>query len=216
MAFRLPRLPRNVTIADPATGYPTQAFQRWWQSVVETLEAQETAQDAAIIAIQNAQAAADAANAAAAAADAAAATAQTAADTAQTAADNAQTAADDAATVAALTASGVTGLTLTATDAGANATITVSAHTRVYGDGTSVSVNGGSVTALAYSTIRHRGRVVLSPMPRPPANRQRHRPATGTLSGRSPRQRLRQRTPTAILSHRRASGISTFDPPGHA
>lgn len=153
MAFRLPRLPRNVAIVDPATGFPSLAFQRWWQSVVETLEAQEAAQDAAILAIQQAQAAADAAQDAADAADAAALAAQTAADTANTAASTAQNAADDAASVAALTASGVTGLTLTATDAGADATITISAHTRVYGDGTSVSVNGGTLTGRAYSTL---------------------------------------------------------------
>lgn len=92
-----------------------------------------------------AQAAADAAAVAAVAADAAAVAAQTAADNAQTAVD-AVSLADD------LRASYTTGLTITATDAGANATIAISAHTRVYGDGTSVAVDAGSITGLAYST----------------------------------------------------------------
>lgn len=45
------------------------------------------------------------------------------------------------------------GTVLTASDAGTNATITIAAHTRVYGDISNISVNGGSVTALAYSTL---------------------------------------------------------------
>lgn len=91
-----------------------------------------------VAAVAAAQAAADAANAAAAAADAAAASAQTAADNVEAS--------------SALANSYTTGLTITATDAGSNVTISISAHTRVYGDGTSVSVNAGSITALAYST----------------------------------------------------------------
>lgn len=77
--------------------------------------------------------------------DAATAAAQAAADAA-----NAATATNTAAT--SLANSYVSGLTLSATDAGTNATITISAHTRVYGDGTSFSVSGGSLTALAYNT----------------------------------------------------------------
>lgn len=41
---------------------------------------------------------------------------------------------------------------LSATDAGSNATISIAAHDRIYGDGTVVSINAGSITALAYST----------------------------------------------------------------
>jgi hypothetical protein len=41
---------------------------------------------------------------------------------------------------------------LSASDAGSSATITISAHTRKYTDATSVSVNGGSLTGLSYST----------------------------------------------------------------
>lgn len=53
-------------------------------------------------------------------------------------AQSAATASSDA-----LAKSYVEGLSISATSAGA---ITISAHTRVYGDGTSVSVNGGSLT----------------------------------------------------------------------
>jgi hypothetical protein len=95
--------------------------------------------------IAAAQAAADAANAAAAAADAAAAAADAAAVAAQNSAD--QVLAESS-----LANSFTTGLTITATDAGANVTIAMSAHSRVYGDGTTVSVNAGNVTGLAYST----------------------------------------------------------------
>ena len=41
---------------------------------------------------------------------------------------------------------------LTASDAGASATITIANHTRKYGDSTSVAVTGSSITGLAYST----------------------------------------------------------------
>lgn len=143
--FRLPRLPRNVQLIDPKTGFPTQSFQQWWQSVVVKVETQEGTQDDLLAAVIAAQTAADDAQTAAD-------TAQAAAVIADTAADAAQTSADGANSVASLTSSGVTGCTITATDAGANVTVTISAHTRVYGDGTSVAVNGGSVTALPYST----------------------------------------------------------------
>jgi hypothetical protein len=41
---------------------------------------------------------------------------------------------------------------LSATDAGADATISISSHTRKYSDTSSVSVNSGTLTGLAYST----------------------------------------------------------------
>lgn len=140
MALVLPKLPRGVRLID-GNGAATAQFQQWWQAFAKAIEAQFGAVDAAIAA----QDAADAANAAAASATAAATTAQTAATAAQTTAD----------TVTAdqnLINSYVTGLTLGATDAGASASISISAHTRVYGDGSSVSVNAGSFTGLAYST----------------------------------------------------------------
>lgn len=134
---RYNKLQRGIPIVD-RNGQPTAAFQLYWQQAIDGLQAQ-------IDAIAAAQAAADAANAAAAAA-------QSAADNADTAATNAQSAADEAAANTAITNSYVTGVTLAGTDAGSSATITISAHTRYYGDGTSVSVNGGSVTGLSYST----------------------------------------------------------------
>lgn len=41
---------------------------------------------------------------------------------------------------------------LTASDAGASATITVASHTRVYSDATELAITGGTLTGLAYST----------------------------------------------------------------
>jgi hypothetical protein len=131
MTIKLPRMQRLFPLVE-TDGKPNRAFHKDWDYAMETIES-------ALNSVIAAQAAADAANAAAAAADAAALAAQGAA--------------DDAAATSALSNSGVTGATLTGTDAGANATVTISAHTRVYGDGTSVSVNGGSVTGLAYSTL---------------------------------------------------------------
>jgi hypothetical protein len=145
VTLRLPRLQRLAAITD-RDGTPSRAFHQWFDTYGKNIEDAFNQLDAAVAAIAAAQAAADAANAAAAAADAAAIAAQSAADTAQNAAD-------DAAATAAIANSGVTGVTITATDAGTNATISVSGHTRVYGDGTTVSVNSGSVTALAYSTL---------------------------------------------------------------
>lgn len=143
--MRLDRLQRGVPIVG-RDGVPSQQFQSLWQRTVENIEsalAQLQDQIDLITAAQNAadaaQDAADTATAAAAAADAAATTAQGAADTANS--------------TASLANSGVTGITITATDAGSDATINISSHTRVYADGTSVSVTGGSVTGLAYSTL---------------------------------------------------------------
>jgi hypothetical protein len=151
-------------------GSATLPFAVTWQKLVEQIEAAYTSLADQLAAIQAAQDAADAANAAAAAADAAAATAQTSADTANTAAATAQTSAttaNTAATTAQTTATAITlaqelansyvsGATITATDAGANVTIAISGHTRYYphadGTTTSVSVTGGSLTGLAYST----------------------------------------------------------------
>jgi hypothetical protein len=131
MAFDLPTLP------------PTQPdwaqFQIWWQQVVEKIEAQETAQDALLAQIVAAQAAADAA-----AADAA---------TAQADATAAATTAAAAERNDAISGSWTTpGATLTASDAGSDAAITVAGHTRKYGDATSVAVSGGSIGGLSFST----------------------------------------------------------------
>lgn len=136
--IRLDRLLRFEKIANP-DGTPTDAFQAKWQTTMENIEA-------SVNAVIDAQNAADAANAAAVTANAAAVTAAGAAATANTAATAASAA-------SALATSGTSGLTITATDAGSDVTVSISAHTRVYGDGTSVSVNSGNITGLAYSTV---------------------------------------------------------------
>jgi hypothetical protein len=143
VAFTLPRLPPGVVSPE---------FQVWWQQVVEAVESEVGALEAA----DAANAAAVAAAAAAAAANAAATAAGAAAATANTAAAAAQTTADDITTASTLANSYVTGLTLSAADAGADVTITISAHTRHYpqpdGSTVSVAVSGGTLTARAYST----------------------------------------------------------------
>lgn len=81
-------------------------------------------------------------------------TATTNAATATTNAATAQTAANLAKLNDKISASAtVPSNSLTATDAGANATITIAANVRQYGDGTSLSVSGGSLTGKSYSTV---------------------------------------------------------------
>lgn len=135
--LRLDRLQANTSYFDKE-GRPTAQFQLFIQKAWGLIEAN-------INGIAAAQQAADDANAAAAAADAAAVAADAAAVAAQGAA--ATVTADSS-----LSNSYATGLTMTATDAGADVTIAISGHTRVYGDGSSVAVTGGSLTALSYST----------------------------------------------------------------
>ena len=122
-----------------ADGTPSLRMMAIWQNQAEQVEESVNAVIDAINAAAAAQAAADAAD--------------TAAANAQAAADAADTAAAAATTEQELNNSYVTGITITGTDAGANATINITAHTRVYGDGASVSVNSGSVTGLSYSTL---------------------------------------------------------------
>lgn len=130
MALKLPPLNAQTPIVD-AQGRPTPQFLQFWQryggAIVAAFNGQQAALEAAGIALS-------------------------AAETATTAAEAAQSAADGTTTATALANSSVTGLTLTATDAGANATITISAHTRRYGDGTTAAISGGTLTGLAYST----------------------------------------------------------------
>jgi hypothetical protein len=81
-------------------------------------------------------------------------TAQSTANTANTAANTAQSTADVVNRNDSISTSWTSpGAILTASDAGASATITIAAHTRKYTDITSKSVNGGSLTGLAYSTV---------------------------------------------------------------
>lgn len=139
MAFaKLPRLPLSVALVEAGRTAST-TFQRWWQTVCERLEAQETKQDATLEQISAALGLIDAAQASANAAAASAATAQAAVD-------------DLGSNSALILGHVVPTSILTATDAGASATITIAGHTRVYGDNTSVAVTGGSITGLAYSS----------------------------------------------------------------
>lgn len=141
MALDLPPLPQGQPIAT-TDGLPTLAFTVYWQQLLGLVETAFNALEDTVTAIAAAQAAADAANAAATAANTAAATAQ---DTA-----------NDITSASELSSSYVSGLTITAADAGSDVTITISAHTRHYpqadGTTTDVAVNGGSLTGLAYST----------------------------------------------------------------
>jgi hypothetical protein len=124
--LRLPTLNQNIPIAD-AQGNPSPEFMRFWQNTVGKIAAAFNATTAA--------------NAAAIVANNAAATALNAAQTVTN--------------VSAISNSFVTGVTITATDAGSNVTLTISAHTRVYGDGSSVAVSAGSITGLPYSTLEY-------------------------------------------------------------
>ena len=144
LKFKLSALDRagSIVVQD---GTPTHQFQQNWQNQGKAIEGAIQILAEAVDGILAAQAAAEAANAAAAVAQDAAATAQVAAE----AANDAAAAVGSEGTI---TASGTSGLTLTATDAGTDATVNISAHTRIYGDGSSVSVGSGSITGLAYST----------------------------------------------------------------
>lgn len=119
----------------PPVQPPWGEFQVYWQQNIGAIVE-------AVNAVADAQAAADAANLAAAAADAAA--------------SSAQTAADDVTSAQELGSSYVSGAVITATDAGADVTITISAHTRKYpqpdGSTVDVAVNGDTLLALSYST----------------------------------------------------------------
>lgn len=123
--------------------HPDPRFRRLWQVFCEKIEEAFDSLDERIEDIEAAQAAAVAANAAAVAAN--------------TAAANAQTTADNIEASAELADSYVSGATISATDAGSDATVSVSAHTRHYPqpDSTTddVAVNAGSVTGLSYSTL---------------------------------------------------------------
>ena len=140
MALILPRLQRLNKVAEQ-DGRPTKQMQTDWNSFAKSIEDAFNQLESTLAATIAAQAAADSANAAAVAADAAA--------------TSAQGAADAVTTEQALINSYVTGLTLTAADAGADVTITISAHTRVYGDGTSLAVAGSTITAVPYSVQRY-------------------------------------------------------------
>jgi len=124
MAFTLPRRPPGLV--DPATE------QIWWQQVVEAIEAQITDLSGVVSDL--------------AAAVAAITAAQTAADAAQASAD--QAALDSKIAVSYVIPAEV----MTAADVGSDCTITIVDHVRRYGDSTELSVTGGTITGLAFST----------------------------------------------------------------
>lgn len=96
---------------------------------------------------------ADAAAADAAAADAAAAAAAADAAAADAAAAAAQADADEVIKNDKISASATEpSVVISAADVGSDCTITIAAHTRRYGDGTTLAVSGGSITGLAFST----------------------------------------------------------------
>jgi hypothetical protein len=129
--LRIAILQARFPIVDPKTGIPTSDFIDALNKAFQNTETVVNNQGDLLAAIASANAAAAAAN---------------------TAAATAQTAAEDVTASSSLANSGTSGLSLTATDAGASATIAISGHTRNYGDGTSVAVAGGSLTGLGYST----------------------------------------------------------------
>lgn len=138
MAIKLPDLQKHVPIVENVDK-PSFAFSVWWNKVVRILEQAFNTLEDNIEAINLALEAAG--------------IAQVAAENAQAAADAANASAAGSNSVASLTNSGVTGCTISATDAGSDASITISNHTRVYGDGTNVAVTGATLTGRAYSTF---------------------------------------------------------------
>lgn len=129
--LELPRLTPGLKFTNP-DGTTTLEAAVYWQQLLEAIEAHENTQDQLIADIL---------------------AAQTAADAAQAAADTAQAGADEAALKLKIVGSATSpSVVLSATDAGADATITIAAHTRVYGDGTTLAVAGGALTGLAYTT----------------------------------------------------------------
>lgn len=167
MAINVPKLQQNIALVDPETGYPTMAFHIWWDVFAKYLESQFTDITDVLADIQQLQS--DMADriteitqlqsdmldriteieAAQAAADAA----QTTADSAATDAATAQSTADTVEKNDKLTASYTDPIyILSASDAGTDATISIAAHTRKYGDGTSVSISADTITGKNYST----------------------------------------------------------------
>jgi hypothetical protein len=148
----LPKLERSIQIVEE-NGTATYTYHMFWQTFVKTLAQILTTLEENVDAIEEALEAAGIALDAAETAQAAAEAAQTAADTANTAAETAQDAVTEATNSASLLNSGTNNCVLTATDAGTDASITISAHDRFYADGTTVGVNGGTVTGLSYTTL---------------------------------------------------------------
>lgn len=123
--FQLPEL-RRVPLVDKE-GLPTLVHQKWWQDLVTNLRGALTDLQDQLTAIQAAQAAADAA----------------------------QTTANSVATANAISSSFISpSSVLIGTDAGSDATISISDFTRYYPDiGTSVNITSiPDITGLSYTT----------------------------------------------------------------
>ena len=153
MNNKIPTLSTAMPIVDPETGAPSAWFIQWFGNAIDQIYTNVNAVLAANNAAIAANAAAVTANTAATAASVAATAATVSATAATVSATTANTAATAVTAQANIANSYVTGATLNASDAGTNASIAISAHTRVFGDSTSVAVNAGSITGLAYSTL---------------------------------------------------------------
>lgn len=139
MSFEFDRLQSGTRYVNEDGSFSI-AFIVYWQNFCERLEDALEGLEEAITAVAAAQAAATAANVAAIAANAAAVTAQSAA--------------DDVLDASSLASSYVTNFTPPMVSGASTGIVTIAAHDRVYGDGTTVSVLGGSVaTGQANPTI---------------------------------------------------------------
>ena len=136
MAFQLPRMP-----AGGFASLTPELQQIWWQQVVEAIEGQENSQNDQIAAIQALQADMLAVQNDLVAQLALINAAQATAETAQT---------NDAISGSATQPTTV----LSSSDGGTDATITVAAHNRIYGDGSVLAIAGPTdITGLAYGTL---------------------------------------------------------------
>lgn len=122
---RIPDFQQSRAIVDPKTGFPTSEFMRSLNGAFRQLQDAQNATNEALIAAGIATAAAAAA----------------------------QAAADSVTVDTSIANSYVSGLTLEAFNDGADCHVDISIHTRIYGDGASVSVDGGTLTGLAHNTV---------------------------------------------------------------
>lgn len=160
MPISLPRFQQLAQLVDEQ-GRPTQAFHMWWDTFAVNLETAFNDLESLVVDLAAVQAAATAAQADATQAlnDAADALAEATdalndAAAAQSTANTANTTANTVLKNDSIADSWTSpGTILSAADVGATATITIAAHTRKYNDATSVAVNGGTVTGLAFSTV---------------------------------------------------------------
>lgn len=128
MTIRLPRLEPGVPIVDPAAGRPTVAFVQWWGKVCTILESQESTQDGIIEELAEQLAAIVAADAKA--------------EAAQETADEALEAEGGLSAETSLKLSYPVDISISSTDTGIEAEVTVTSHTRRYGNGDEVAVDG--------------------------------------------------------------------------